>query len=234
MNRTLTRIAVIIIAALLTGTTLAAQELSDKSFLFRSDKVQLSTFFMEINPGTSFSSLNGQSASMSVLSAGFILNDKFSISFFSATSPKINLIPIPATGSQEYDDWVEAGVELDKLSSSTELVHVNFKHSGLRFDYLHRTDRVLFWRAGVSAGFIGGLTLSEDKTFLGLFNNEIYNEPVITVAPEIGLGINLLPWWRVHLDAGYRFLGADKRIIDSADADSFTFSLGFSFGNFGK
>jgi hypothetical protein len=234
MNRTLTRIAVIIIAALLTGTTLLAQELSDNSFLFRSDKVQLSTFFVEINPGTSFSSLNGQSASMSVLSAGFILNDKFSISFFSAASPKINLIRIPATGSQEYDDWVEAGVELDKLSSSTELVHVNFKHSGLRFDYLHRTDRVLFWRAGVSAGFIGGLTLSEDKTFLGLFNNEIYNEPVITVAPEIGLGINLLPWWRVHLDAGYRFLGADKRIIDSADADSFTFSLGFSFGNFGK
>ena len=234
MTRSTLKIAGLAIHMLFIMNTLSAQEIPDKKFLLNSEKVKLSTFFAEINPGTSFSSLNGQSTNISVLSVGFILNDKFSISFFSSSSPKINLIPIPATGSQEYDDWVEAGVELDKLPSSAELVYVNFKHSGLRFDYLHRTDRVLFWRAGLSAGFIGGLTLSENKTFLGLLNNEIYNEPVISLAPEIGLGINLLPWWRIHLDVGYRFLGADKRIMDSADADSFTFSLGFSFGKFGK
>ena len=146
----------------------------------------------------------------------------------------MGIFGVPESGSEEYDDWVEAGVELDNLSSSTEFVYVNFKHSGLKFEYLHRTDRVLFWRAGLSAGFIGGLTLSENKTFLGLFNNVVYDEPVITLAPEVGLGINLLPWWRMHLDAGYRFLSADKRIMDAADTDSFTFSLGFSFGKFGK
>ena len=71
---------------------------------------------------------------------------------------------------------------------------MNFKHSGLKFDYLHRSDWVLFWLGSMSDGFIGGLTLSENKTFMGLFNNVVYDEPVITLAPEVGLGVNLLPW----------------------------------------
>jgi hypothetical protein len=227
-------VSALVFSLIFVSASIFSQENADKKFLLNSDKLKLSTFFVELAPGTSFSKLNGQTASVSVLSGGFILNDKFSISFFSANSPKLNLINVPEPGSEDYDEWIKAGVELDKLASSTELVYVNFRHSGLRFDYLHRTDRVLFWRAGLSVGFLGGLTLSENKTFLGLFNNTIYNESAISVSPEIGLGINLLKWWRVNLDAGYRLLGADNRIMSSADADSFTFSLGFAFGKFGN
>jgi len=50
--------------------------------------------------------------------------------------------------------------------------------------------------------------------------------------PDVGVGINLLPWWRAHIDLGYRLVSVDERIVKSADADSFTFSLGFSFGRF--
>ena len=60
----------------------------------------------------------------------------------------------------------------------------------------------------------------------------IYDEPVMSITPDIGMGVNLLKWWRVYLDAGYRLLGADTRIMGAADADSFTFSLGFAFGKF--
>ena len=74
---------ILIMVLLLFGDALMAQEPDDKNFLFRSEKVQLSTFFVEIAPGTNFSSLNGQVSSTSVISAGFILNEKFSISFFS-------------------------------------------------------------------------------------------------------------------------------------------------------
>jgi len=228
------KVSALLLSLIFVSASLFSQENPDKKFLFNSDKLTLSTFFVEIAPGTSFSKLNDQMATISVFSAGFILNDRFSISFFSANSPKINLIGVPEFFSEEYFDWVEAGVELEKLPSSTELVFVNFRHSGLRFDYMHRTDRILFWRAGLSAGFLGGLTLSENKSFLGLFNNTIYDESVISVAPDIGLGINLLKWWRVYLDAGYRFLGADTRIMSAADADSFTFSLSFAFGKFGN
>jgi len=227
-------IALIVLSLMLSSASVSAQESREKKFAFNSEKVKLSTFFVEITPGTNFASLNGQMANIGVFSAGFILNEKFSVSFFSASSPKVNLLAVPAEGSQEYDDWMEAGVELDKLSSSTEFVYVDFRHSGLRFDYLHRTDRMLFWRAGLSVGFLGGLSLSEEQTFLGLFNNSIYNEPIISAAPEVGLGVNLLSWWRVYADFGYRLLGADERIMEAADTDSFFFSLSFGFGKFGK
>jgi hypothetical protein len=234
MKRSTQGIMLIILGLLLGCTSVFAQVKPEKKAVFNSEKVKLSNFFLEIAPSTNFAQLNGQLANIGVISGGFILNEKFAIAFFSANSPKVNLLAVPPQGSGEYTDWVEAGVELDKISSSTEFVHVNFRHSGLRFDYLHRTERMLFWRAGVSAGFLGGLTLSENQTFLGLFNNTIYDEPVLSLSPEVGLGVNLLSWWRVHADFGYRFLTADQRIMSAADSDSFFFSLSFAFGNFGK
>ena len=69
---------------------------------------------------------------------------------------------------------------------------------------------------------------------MGLFNNQVYKESAISLEPNIGVGVNLLQWWRIHLDVGYRFLGADTRIMSAADADSYTFSLSFAFGKFGK
>ena len=227
-------LSLIIFVLILGTTTVFAQEYQENKYAFNSEKVKLSNFYLEIAPLTNFAMLNGQLANIGVISGGFILNKKFSVSFFVANSPKVNLLLFPPQGSTEYSTWVEAGVELDKLSSDAEFVHVNFRHSGLRFDYLHRTDRMLFWRAGLSAGFLGGLTLSENQTFMGLFNNTIYDEPVMSLSPEIGFGVNLLSWWRVHADFGYRFLSADKRIMSAADSDSFFASLSFAFGRFGK
>jgi hypothetical protein len=225
---------VIVLGLLFTGAAVLAQETPEKKYAFNSEKVNLSNFYLEVAPSTNFGQLNGQLANIGVVYGGFILNDKFSIAFFSANSPKVNLLAVPPRGSAEYSDWVEAGVELDKISSSTEFVHVNFRHSGLRLAYMHRTDRVLFWRAGLSAGFLGGLTLSENQSFLGLFNNTIYDESVISLSPEVGLGVNLLSWWRIHADFGYRLIAADQRIMSAADSDSFFASLSFSFGRFGK
>ena len=234
MRKKLQSITLIFLSLTLSCTALFAQDPPEKKYAFNSKKVKLSNFYVEVAPGTNFAELNDQIASISVFSAGFILNDKFSVSFFSANSPKVNLMGVPESGSEEYNDWIDAGVELDKLSSSTEFVYVNFRHSGLRFDYLHRTDRMLFWRAGLSAGFLGGLSLSENKSFMGLFNNSIYNEAVISLSPEIGLGVNLLSWWRVYTDFGYRLVGVDQRVMKAADSDSFFFSLSFAFGKFGN
>lgn len=227
---------ILLIAVVFLNSTIIcnAQDEPEKKFIFRSNKVQLSTFFVTISPMTDFAKLNGEMVNVGVFSGGFILNDKFSISFFSSTAPKVNRMPIPEFGSDKYDEWVEAGVKLYKLPSSQELVYVDFRHSGLKFDYLHKTNRMLFWKAGLSFGFLGGLTLSENQTFLGLFNNVIYKESVISLEPEFGMGVNLLSWWRIYLDAGYRLIGADTRIMSAADTDSFTFSLTFAFGGFGK
>jgi hypothetical protein len=204
----------------------------DGKFLLRDSQFKLSTFYFEFTPSTSFSILNEQVVTVSEFSGGLILNNKFYLSFFTTGSPKINTIRIPEPGSQEYNDWIEAGVEVDKISSQAEFLYVKFKHSGLKFGYLHNTYKTLFWRAGIQLGFTGGLNMTEDQTFLGLFDNLVFETNIFTLEPHFGGGVNLLPWWRLHLDLGYRFLSVDKRILDATDTDSFTLKLGFSFGNF--
>ena len=126
----------------------------------------------------------------------------------------------------------ETGVEMDKISEDTEFLYVKFKHSGLKLGYLHNTYKTVFWRAGLQFGFTGGLNMTEDQTFLGLFDNLVFETKIITFEPQFGGGVNLLPWLRLHLDAGYRWMSVDKCIFKSTDTDSFTFKLGLAFGNF--
>ena len=207
---------------------------TDGKYLFRDSKVKLTTFYAEVNPSTSFSFLNGQMANITELAAGLILNNKFYFSYFMTGSPKINTVAIPEPFSDEWYDWEEAGVELENVSSDAEFLYVKFKHSGLRFGYMHNTHKTVFWRAGLLFGFTGGLNMTEDQTFLGMFDNLVWETKIITLEPHIGGGVNLLPWWRVHLDLGYRMMSVDKHVLSATDVDSFTFKLGFAFGKFNQ
>ncbi|MCD6598842.1 MAG: hypothetical protein J7L04_14210 [Bacteroidales bacterium] len=218
---------------LISTLTLMVFSQEDKGkYLFKDSKLKLSTFYVEINPSTSFSVLNSQLINISEFSAGFILNNKFYLAYFMTGSPKINTVSIPEPGTQEYADWEEAGVKVDQISSDAEFLYVKFKHSGLRLGYMHNTHKTVFWRAGLQFGFSGGLNMTEDQTFLGLFDNKVFETKIITLEPQFGGGVNLLPWWRLHLDVGYRLMSVDERILETTDIDSFTFKLGFSFGNF--
>lgn len=223
--------AIVISLALIFNISVQAQD-EDGRFLFRDSKVKLSSFYAEIAPSTSFASLNDQSVNVSEMSLGFILNDKWYFSYFGTGSSRINKVAVPVYGSEEYYDWLEAGVELENISENAEFVYVTFRHTGLRFGYMHHTERTLFWRTGLMFGFTGGVQMTEDKTFLGLFDNLIYQHSIMSLEPHIGGGVNLLPWWRLNLDLGYRFLFIDERILDATKTDSFTIKLGFAFGNF--
>ena len=223
-------ISLLMLVALISLSSFSQE--TDGSFLLRDGKAKLSTFYVEIAPGTSFSSLNKQLASTGELSAGLILNNRFTVSFFSTGSPKINTVPIPDPGSEEWNEWLEAGVELDKVSANAEFLYVKFKHSGLRFGYMHNTQNTVFWRAGLAVGFLGGLNMTEGQTFMGMFDNLVWESNIFTLTPDVGVGVNLLPWWRAHLDLGYRLMKVDENILKSTDTDSFTMKLGFSFGNF--
>ena len=66
---------ILMLIALFIGTSFSQD--SDGKYLFRDSKVKLSTFYVEIDPSTSFSSLNGQMVNITELAAGFILNNKF-------------------------------------------------------------------------------------------------------------------------------------------------------------
>jgi hypothetical protein len=205
---------------------------SDGSYLFRDSKAKLTSFYVEVSPATSFSWLNDQLVNITEASTGFILNNRFYFSYFMTGSPKINTVAIPEPFSDEWFKWIEAGVELDRVSSDAEFLYVKFRHAGLRFGYMHNIQKTVFWRAGLFFGFTGGLRMTEDQTFLRMFDNLVWETAIITLGPHMGVGVNLLPWWRVNLDLGYRLMSVDKRVLKSTETDSFTLKFGFAFGNF--
>jgi hypothetical protein len=104
----------------LVSNSMQGQE--DSKFLFERSKSKVTTFFAEVYPYTSWSSLNKQNTSVFEFAGGFMINDKFTISFFSASTPKLSPVAIPTEGSTELNKWIEAGVELDKVGSSTEFL----------------------------------------------------------------------------------------------------------------
>jgi hypothetical protein len=221
------------VVLLLTGMSNALTAQEDKGkFLLRDSKVKLSTFYAEVAPSTSFTFLNDQMTSIMELTGGLILNQRFYFGYFMTGASKVNTVPIPEPLSDEWFDWLEAGVELDKISSNAETLFARFKHSGLKFGYMHNTGNTIFWRTGIMFGFSGGFSMTEDQTFLGLFDNLVWESKIITLEPHVGGSVNLLPWWRANLDIGYRLVRLDENIVKATDTDGITLKLGFAFGNF--
>lgn len=221
-----------ILIALLGVFNLTTKAQAESNYLLNNNKVKITTFYASIAPMTSFSSLNDQPVNVMDLAAGLIINRKFYFAYFLTGSNNINVVSVPAYGSEEYSDWIEAGVELENLNSSTEFVYANFKHSGLKFGYIHNSQGFISYQAGLMFGFIGGFQLSENKSFMGLYDNVVFKNNVITLEPNAGVVFNLLPWWRIHMDLGYRLINIDERVLSSASVDSYTFKLSFAFGKF--
>ena len=73
------------------------------------------------------------------------------------------------------------------------------------------------------------------KQIFDFFNTSIFEKKILNINPEVGVGVNLRSWWRLHLDVGYNFVFyGSEEVIDSGTFDGATFKLGFAFGNFSK
>lgn len=196
--------------------------------------VVFSTFYGEIAPTTAFATVSNELGKVFLMEFGVHLNRKFTIGYYLARSPKTNAVAIPEEGTDDYQQWLDAGVELDQLPSDAEQVFLYFSHSGINLAYMHKTERVLFWRAGIRFG-TGKLTLLESKKqLLDFFNTPVFERRVANLNPEVGLGVNLRNWWRFHLDVGYHFVFATKEgeIADPQQFSGPTLKAGFAFGNF--
>ena len=164
-------------------------------FIFQNNTVQLSTFYLEIAPGTYLSSIDGEVQGFTNLSGGFILNNRFYLSAFLILSPTIE--------EKEYAD---------------ETVYTSYRQAGFKLGYMHRTDRMVFWRASLAVGLAGGFRLTDDNSFLGsIFGAWTYRASVFTLEPSVGVGFNLLPWWRLYVDLGYRIMGPNDAVVEIAD-----------------
>jgi len=207
-------------------------------YLFKNSpeaKLRFSTFYVETAPTTAWANLSNAFGKVFMTEFGLHLNRKFSLGFYLARSPKQNQTPIPAAGSPQYNDWLSAGIRLDQLAPSAEVVYVYFSHSGLNLSYMHNAENVLFWRTGIRLG-AGKLQITENqKQLFDFTNTNIYEATAFNINPEIGLGVNLRSWWRLHADIGYRLVLANSE--EPAKASDFygvTFKLGFAFGAFNR
>jgi hypothetical protein len=183
---------------------------NEGSFIFRNKTVALSTFFVEIAPSTYISYINGGVSGWNTFSGGFILNNRFYLSAFLISSPTVS-------------DTVYEGSK----------VYISYRQAGFKLGYLHRTDRMVFWRANLAVGIGGGYRLTEDNSLLGsIFGAWTYKAKVFSLEPTLGVGLNLLPWWRLYVDLGYRFMGPSDSVVKFADEDSITLTISIGFGNF--
>lgn len=205
----------------------------NRHFLLDNSKVKVNTFYASIAPVTSWSSANNQAYNTMQLEGGLIINRKFQIGFYHIGSPNKNKVEVPEFGTEEYQQWVDAGVKVQTLDSETEFVYSYLSHAGFSFKYLHDSEKTFFPTGGVKLGILGGLKLAEKNTFFGLFNNEIYQIGVMSFTPEIGLGVNMLKWCRLHLDIGYKWVIPEESSFYITDNySSPTFSITFNFGKY--
>jgi hypothetical protein len=118
----------------------------DYRYLFKNDSVNLSTFFLEISPSTYLSMIDDEAQGWTNLLGGFILNDNFYFSIFLTLSPTVT-----------------------KVVFENEEVYATFRHAGIKLGYMHRTDRMIFWRTNLAVGLGGGYTLTHENSILEKF-----------------------------------------------------------------
>jgi hypothetical protein len=179
---------------------------ADGKYIFRNDSVNLTTFYIDISPYTYVSTVDGNVQGWTNLTGGFILNNKFYLSIFLTFSPAVT-----------------------KVVFEGQEVYATFLQEGIKLGYMHRTDRMLFWRTNLAVGLGGGYTLAAANSVVGgLFDNWLYRASMYSIEPSVGLGFNMLPWWRLYVDLGYRFMGpSDENIGVSDDSATVNISLGF-------
>ena len=216
-----------------------AQEKTDHpeyQYLFKNDSqanLRFSTFYGEIAPSTAWANLNSSFGNIFLMEFGIHLNRKFAVGFYSARSPKKNQVLVPQTGTPEYDAWLDAGIKIDQLPPGSEVAFVYFTHSGINLAYMHNTEKVMFYRAGIRVGSGKLEMLQNHRQVFDFFNTSIYEAKAFNVNPEIGVGINLRSWWRLHADVGYRIVIAQAdRPINPTNFYGLTFKVGFAFGAF--
>ena len=197
--------------------------------------LKLSTFYGEIAPRTAFATIHNSTGPVFLMELGIHINRKFALGYYSARSPNTNVINVPASSDPNYQDWINSGVELDQLPAGQTQAYAYFFHSGINLAYMHKADKIVFLRGGIKAGRGTLEMLTEQKQTFNFFKTSIYKNKVWGLNPEIGVGVNLRSWWRLHADVGYHFIfEGSSEIISKGQFDGTTFRIGFAFGAFNR
>ncbi|GAB5539882.1 MAG: hypothetical protein Salg2KO_19850 [Salibacteraceae bacterium] len=107
-------------------------------------------------------------------------------------------------------------------------VNLEMGHGGLWFGYLFNPKRTVHFGLSGRAGW-GGIGAVNSA------GNRLANDDIFVLTPQADLQINILPFMKFNLSAGYRaVLGANNDFMNSNDLSSPIGLVGFYFGWFGE
>lgn len=116
---------------------------------------------------------------------------------------------------------------------------LQFGHGGIWLGYIIHPAKVLHMNINTKIG-AGSLSLTESLDEYEMM--ESYHEDmVIVLTPSVGINLNVLEWFRISANAGYRYVGgvgdktydnSSELIFDGQDYNAPVFSLSFLFGGF--
>lgn len=116
---------------------------------------------------------------------------------------------------------------------------LQFGHGGIWLGYIIHPAKVLHMNINTKIG-AGSLSLNESLDEYEMMDS-YHEDMVIVLTPSVGVNLNLLKWFRISANAGYRYVGgvgdktydnSSELIFDGQDYNAPVFSLSFLFGGF--
>jgi hypothetical protein len=112
-----------------------------------------------------------------------------------------------------------------------EALRTEFAYGGLWLEYIFLPDKLVHGSIGTLIG--GGAVSYSRIRRIERQDREVESDVVFTIDPVVAVEMNLLPFLRVSLGAGYRYVGSVELTgLREEDLSGFTGSLMLKFGRF--
>ncbi|MCF8231119.1 MAG: hypothetical protein K9J27_02940 [Bacteroidales bacterium] len=136
-----------------------------------------------------------------------------------------------ATQHKRHDVSIDEAENIDPV--------LQFGHGGVWLGYILQPSSVIHLNINTKFG-AGELALTESLDEYDMFDS-YHKDQVLVLTPSVGINVNILPWFRIAANAGYRltsgvgdktYNNSEELIFKSKDYNAPSFSLSFLFGGF--
>ncbi len=109
-----------------------------------------------------------------------------------------------------------------------EKPNIEFGYGGVIFEYINNSRKLIHFSVSTLVGG-GGHSLRDDN----FFNDDDDSDVFFVAEPEVTVMLNVTRFFRIGLNAGYRFIsGADDYNMENSDLSGFAGGITFKFGSF--
>lgn len=175
--------------------TLSASSQNEPKYLFEKSKISVSAFG---SPSAEFSMLNDQFAFIAGGGAALIFNNSFFIGGYGA-----GLV------THHYRTGMDSLVLKHLFNKIPDKARISFRHGGLWLGYAYKANSLVHAAISAKIGW-GNISIFDPNTDPNYEGNKAQDR-VMVITPQVELELNLTPWLRLNIGAGYRVIaGIDK------------------------